>query len=196
MPTVGRPREFNPDDALEQAMQAFWAKGYEATSLSELTRTMGISRSSFYEAFGSKHELFLKTIDRYGGSIVENMVAGLEGDGPARAAIAGIFARVVDNAVARADRRGCFVCNCITEVSAHDPQAAARVAACLARMERAFGAAIVRGQRAGDVAADRDAIALARHLTSSLNGLTVMAKANPDRAVLDDVVRVVLSALD
>ena len=128
---MARPREFNPDDAVEQAMQAVWSKGYEATSLSDLTRAMGISRSSFYETFGSKHGLFLEAIERYRDTTVERAVAELEGDGPARAAIAGVFGRVVDNAVGRGDRRGCFVCNCATEVSPHDPEAAARVAACL-----------------------------------------------------------------
>ncbi len=193
---MARPREFNPDEALEQAMQAFWSKGYEATSLSDLTRAMGISRSSFYETFGSKHALFLDAIERFGDTAVERSVAGLEGDGPARAAIAQVFGRVVDNAVGRGDRRGCFVCNCATEVSPHDPEAAARVAACLGRFEAAFHAAVTRGQRAGEIAADRDPRALARYLTSSLNGLGVMTKARPDRAALDDVVRVVLSALD
>ncbi len=196
MPTVARPREFNPDEALEQAMQAFWSKGYEATSLSDLTRAMGISRSSFYETFGSKHALFLDAIERFGDTTVERSVAGLEGDGPARAAIAQVFGRIVDNAIARGDRRGCFVCNCATEVSPHDPEAAARVAACHGRNEAAFQAAVTRGQRAGEIADDRDPRALARYFTSSLNGLGVMTKAKPDRAALDDVVRVVLSALD
>ncbi len=193
---MARPREFNPDDAVEQAMQAFWSKGYEATSLSDLTRAMGISRSSFYETFGSKHGLFLEAIERYRDTTVERAVAELEGDGPARAAIAGVFGRVVDNAVARGDRRGCLVLNSAVEVSPHDPEAAARVAACLGRLEQAFHAAVVRGQRTGGIAADRDARALARYLTSSLNGLGVMIKAKPDRAVLDDIVRIVLSALD
>ena len=193
---MARPREFNVDDALERAMHVFWDKGYKSASLAELTRAMGLSRSSFYETFGSKHALFLEAIERYGGTMVERTVAELEGDGPARAAIAGVFGRVVDNAVARGDRRGCLVLNSAVEVSPHDPEAAARVAACLDRFEQAFHAAVVRGQRAGEIAADRDARALARYLTSSLNGLGVMIKAKPDRAVLDDIVRIVLSALD
>ena len=58
-----RPREFDANDALEQAMQVFWDKGYQSTSLNALTRAMSISKSSFYEAFGSKHELYLSRLN-------------------------------------------------------------------------------------------------------------------------------------
>src|SRR5438045_69567 len=62
---VGRPRAFDPDAALDRAMHVFWAKGYEGTSLSDLTRAMRINRPSLYAAFGNKEQLFKKVLDRY-----------------------------------------------------------------------------------------------------------------------------------
>ncbi len=62
---MARPREFSTDDALGQAMDVFWSKGFQATTLGDLTRAMGISKSSFYGTFGSKHELYLSSLERY-----------------------------------------------------------------------------------------------------------------------------------
>ena len=63
---MARPREFSTDDALGQAMDMFWSKGYQATTLGDLTRAMGISKSSFYDTFGSKHALYLSSLERPG----------------------------------------------------------------------------------------------------------------------------------
>lgn len=177
-------------------MEVFWAKGYEAASLNDLTEAMGLSKSSFYHAFGSKHDVFLATLDRYGSTVAAGLAADLRQDRPARAAIAAVFDAAVEQVSGGCDRRGCFIGNCAAEVAASDPAAAAHVVAGLRRIENAFHDAVVRGQAAGDIASRHDSRALARYLTSSLNGLRVVAKANPDEASLRDVVRIVLSALD
>ena len=192
---MGRPREFDPNEALEQALQVFWAKGYEAASLTDLTGAMGLSKSSLYETFGSKHELFLATIERYKATTGARLAALLDGEGPAREAIAAVFESVIEDA-SHGDTRGCFLGNCAAEVAASDPAAAERVRAGLAGLEDAFHAAIARGQAAGEIPAEHDARGLARYLTSSLNGLRLTAKANPDPASLRDVVRLVLAPLD
>lgn len=177
-------------------MQVFWSKGYKGTSLHDLTDAMGVSKSSFYEAFGSKHELFLAAIRRYEDTVVEGLVRFFRGAESGRAAIDAAFEKVVECAGAPDDRRGCFLVNCASEVSVHDPQAAARVREGLRRIEQAIHGAVVRGQEAGEIPGDRDAWALARYLATSLNGLRLRAKANPDRAALEDVVRITLSALE
>ena len=193
---MARPREFDTDDVLEKAMQAFWSGGYEATSLADLTRAMGISKSSFYEAFGSKHALFLATIERYGETTAERTVGLLEKSTWAKGAIAAVFELVIDSATAEGQRRGCFMNNCAVANASRDTAVASRVIGFMDRLEAAFESAVARGQEAGDIPSDHDAQALARFLASSLQGLIVTAKANPDREKLNDIVRVVLAALD
>ncbi len=193
---MARPREFDTDDVLEKAMQAFWSGGYEATSLADLTRAMGISKSSFYETFGSKHELFLETIERYGETTDERTMGMLEKSPWAKGAIASVFEFVIDSATAGGKRRGCFINNCAVESASHDGAVASRVVDCLARQESAFENAVGRGQEAGDIASTHDPRTLARFLTSSLQGMISTAKANPDRDKLNDILRVVLTALD
>ncbi len=194
---MARPREFNAEDALEKAMQLFWAKGYEATSLSDLTAAMGLSKSSLYDTFGCKHELFLSAMDRYNETVATRFVAGvIDGATDSRAGIAAVFCCFLDEMLGKGDKRGCFANNSAVELAPHDAAVAARAAAGLAHLEETFYRAVRQGQEAGDIATGRDARALARYLAASLNGLIVLAKTNPERAALEEVVEITLAALD
>ncbi len=197
---MGRPREFDQNQALDRAMQVFWAKGYEAASLCDLTEAMGLSKSSLYDTFGGKNDLFVATIERYRQTVQAKFLGELQArqreTGSARAAIAAIFDRAVEAAVRPDGRQGCFLGNCAVEIAGSDPGAAARVRAAMRATEDGFYEAVKAGQDRGEIASDRDARALARSLTSSQNGLLVMAKLDPDEAALRDIARLAVSVLD
>lgn len=194
---MARPRAFDTEEALEKALGVFWAKGYEAASLCDLTQAMGISKSSFYEAFGSKRELFLATLDRYNEREARRQARELiEGAESLKAGIAAVFDHQIEVMAGRGDRRGCFLNNCAVEMAPHDPAALAKVSAGLGLMEEAFLEAIERGQAAGEISSRHGAAALARYLTGALNGLIVLAKAGRDRLALREVARIALAALD
>ena len=191
-----RHKEFDTQEVLDQALRVFWSKGYEASSLCDLLGAMGLSKSSFYETFGSKHELYLAALDRYRDTESAGLVALLEGPTAARDAIAAAFARVVEGAKAKDEQRGCFLNNCATELAAHDAQAAGRVATGMARIEQAFARAVARGQAAGEIGSEHGAEELGRTLYCILLGLTVMAKAGRDPRAMEEVVSLALEALD
>ena len=193
---MARPREFDTTHVLEQATRQFWARGYAATSLRDLIAAMGISKSSFYQTFDSKHDLYLLVLDGYIDTIVDQLVSTLgQGTSP-RTAIAVAFNDIIDGAIARGDRLGCLLANAAAEVSSGDDATAGRIANGLARLEEAYYEAVVSAQRSREVPPERDARALARFLMTSANGLQLMAKATSDRMALYDVARVVLSCLD
>jgi TetR/AcrR family transcriptional repressor of nem operon len=75
---MARAKAFNEDDVLDKAVEVFWAKGYEATSMQDLVNAMGIQRGSLYAAFGSKQQLFLRSLDRYGKVVVAQFLAILQ----------------------------------------------------------------------------------------------------------------------
>lgn len=192
-----RPREFDAEEALERAMQVFWSKGYEAASLQDLTTAMGLSKSSFYGAFGCKRDVFLAAIQRYGDTVAgKGASAVIEAAGGGKAGIAAVFRRYVNDVLEHGDTRGCFLNSSAVEMGPRDEDCAGRIARGQARVEEAFFAAVEQGRQRGEISAREDARSLARYLTSSLNGLMVMAKANHSRFALEDVVRVTLSALD
>ena len=191
-----RQKEFDLEAALDGAMATFWTKGYTATSIEDLVTRMGIQRGSLYATFGNKRSLFLSALGRYQRVVTRELLAVLEAPGSGLAAIRRFFRLRVEGSLDRRRPPGCLVTNSAVELSPRDRGAAARVGGSLVTLEAAFLRALERARVQGEVAATRDLRALARFLTSSAQGLSVMAKARAERAVLEDVVEVVLAVLE
>ena len=120
-PMMGRPREFVPAAALRDALEVFWEKGYQATSLDDLTAAMHLSRSSFYACFGSKHAVMMAAVSLYADELfarLEVMASSM----PANEAVHAVLAEI---AGVDAGRRGCFFVNSVTELAPHDAALAA-----------------------------------------------------------------------
>lgn len=185
---MARPREFDPDHVLAQATRAFWARGFEHTSLDELCAATRLNRSSLYAAFGDKRALYLATLARYEEGSVERIRKAFAGRS-ARAGLQTFLAGLIDAIVEGPGRRGCFIGNCAAEMARLDRAAAARVKRSLERIEESFHEAFVRG-------GVRNARARARFITAGVQGLRLYGKANPDRKALEDVAANLMQCLD
>jgi len=190
-----RPKAFDPDAALQKAMQVFWERGYEATSVDDLVQCMGINRFSLYSTFGGKHQLFVAALERYRDTIVADLVGELERSAVGLAAIRQFFARLVDFFASSKGWYGCLMTNTAVELAPHDPQAAAKVQAYVVRLEEAFYRVLLQAQPTQQGAAAPVCRDLARFLTGSALGLGVLAKTSPGRQALEGYTRVVLSVL-
>ena len=190
---MARTPEFDHDQVLESALQAFWQKGYEATSLTDLLEATGLARQSLYNTFGDKRALFLTSLRRYADVGIGRLSEALEG-GSVRAAIRGVF----DDALNCSDRdQGCFLVNAAAELLPRDAEVGRLVASTLARQERALAEALRRGVRKGELHLTPNRIEqTARFLVGALQGLRVMVKATPGSAALRDMVAVTLRAID
>lgn len=193
---MARPREFDLEDALDRALDAFWTKGYEATSLDDLCAVTGLSRSSFYATFGSKRKLLLRSVDRYVEKRTPRLAEVLMQPMPVREAFAALLAAFIEQIVSGAGRKGCFLGNCAAELPRNDRQAHARVRKGLAQNEATFRAALLRGRERGELPRNADVDALARFFVAGFQGLRLIGKSNPDRAVLEDVAATMLRCLD
>jgi TetR/AcrR family transcriptional regulator, transcriptional repressor for nem operon len=192
---MARPREFDPDTALERATQVFWSKGFEATSLDDLCAATGLGRSSLYATFGDKRELYLRSLDRYEARSTARIAEALNRPLPFRDSFAAFLSRYIDDIVAGPGRRGCFIGNCAAELARNDREAAQRVKRSLQRLEATFREAVARAKDRGDLSPATDVDALARFITAGMQGLRLVGKANPDRATLDDIAAVMLRCL-
>ncbi len=193
---MARTREFDEDEVLEQAMQVFWRRGYRGTSLHDLLDAMHLSKSSFYEAFGTKRDLLLTALRRYAESGMAGLIAPLLQPEASRPAIEQTLAIMVKHARSAAGRRGCLVNNTLGEVAPHDATVFAATRGVLLQLEALLTVVVTRGQARGEITTKESARALARFLATTFGGLNLAAKARPDKAMLDDVVRVTLRALD
>jgi TetR/AcrR family transcriptional repressor of nem operon len=193
---MARHKEFDRDEALRRAMEVFWARGYEATSVGDLVGHMGINRQSLYDTFGDKHSLYLAALDRYREVEGRRMFELLERPGSVRRALRQLFDGIVECALGGGERRGCFVGNAMSELAGRCEATAEKTCGGMAAAEDALYRALLRGRREGEIRGGRDLRAVARFLYSSMQGLQLMSKATRDRKTLEDVVRVTLSVLD
>ena len=190
-----RTKDFDPAEALDAAMDLFWRKGYEATSVDDLVKHLGVGRGSLYATFGSKHQLYVRALDRYrttmGGAVVAQVACGA----PLRKVLRVWLESAIEATLGDPDRRGCMMVNAAAERGGLDPAASRSVCANTGMIEDTVHAAIVRAQEAGEVSPARDARALARFYVVTSQGLAVAAKTG-ERAALQDAVEVALAALD
>lgn len=192
---MARKKAFKRDEVLEKAMELFWQKGYEATSIEDLVQCMGINRGSLYDTFCDKHRLFLDAIAHYDDTVAARAIAKLEAPTAGKQAIVDYFQDLIECATADEHKRGCLLTNAAIERCPHDLAATDRINANLKRIEAAFQIALSTAQAKGELHPHYDLNALARFLASSAQGIRVMSKINPDRKALQDVAEIALSVL-
>ncbi|GAA0420187.1 TetR/AcrR family transcriptional regulator [Streptomyces luteireticuli] len=192
---MARTKEFDPDAALRAALELFWRKGYEATSLQDLVDHLGVNRGSIYATFGSKHALYLRALDRYCEDKSDVAMGVLGRPGPALPAVRDLLLLYTAESLDDPHRKGCLVTNTAVEVLPGDAQAERRVETALTELETALTGALVRARNQGELAGDADPRALARFLVTFLQGLRVIGKTADARRRLEDAVESALSLL-
>jgi len=188
---IGRPRTFDADQALDKAMKVFWEKGYEGSSLPELTDAMGMNRPSLYAVFGNKENLFRLALERYGATHDPLFDAALEQQ-TARAVVEHFLRGNADAQTEEENPHGCLVINgalaCSDDALPIRNSLIERRAAAEARLCARFD----RAKAEGDLPADFCASQMARYVMTMSNGMAVQAAAGATRKQLQEVVDQVL----
>lgn len=172
---VGRPREFDEDQALKQIMTVFWERGYEGASMQDLMAATGLQKGSLYAAFGDKRAMYLKALSHYDRSAIDNSVRILTDPGAPEKRIAAFLQAAVEAVEQRNDRRGCFLCNASVDQAVEDAETGRAVERSLGRLSGALEAALSEHGQSRLTAKQRRAAA--QHLLSVYVGLRVLAKA-------------------
>ena len=177
----GRPRGFDVEVAVERAMGVFWSRGYHGTALPDLLRATKLSRGSLYAAFGDKHSLFLRALDRYIADAVRRMDTELA---PPREPVDGLrayLAGYVDRTSGANGRRGCLLVATAMELAGQDVEVGRRVAGFFKTMEARVAAALTAAKMAGKLANGVEPSSAARILVCFVEGLRVVGKTAPAR---------------
>jgi AcrR family transcriptional regulator len=189
----GRPRAFDPDVALEAALRVFWKKGYEGTTLSDLTAAMGINRPSIYATFGNKQALFRKALDRYSERMTNYTAEALK-EPTARAVAERLFVGTADLLSCPENPKGCLIVQgalaCGEEADPIRKELISRRAMGEAALRERFERAKVEG----DFPAEADAANLARYVMAVMHGMSVQSAGGASRADLQAVIDLSLRA--
>ena len=183
---MARKKEFDVDTVLKKAMEAFWNRGYGATSLNDLLDCMQIQRASLYNTFDDKRTLFLDALRRY-DIMRQTEIAALAKAHSPRQAILSLFRDTITAVVKNGARDGCFLVNTALELSPHDQEVAQVVGRAFIKRERFFRKMIEKGRASGEIAKSVVPIQTARALLSLFIGLRVLSRSRPEKLLLQSI---------
>jgi TetR/AcrR family transcriptional regulator, transcriptional repressor for nem operon len=190
-----RIKAFDETEIVEKAKNLFQLKGYEGTSMQDLIDTLGISRSSLYDTFGDKHQLYLKTLNAYCKDNAYALVAKAENIENPLAFIQDIFTSIIEQSKKDAEKRGCYVVNAIVEFSERNTDVTEIVDASNKAFEKMLEKLIVKAQLKKQIAADKNPKQISKFLFTTIYGLRVSSKSNTSIKELKDVAAMALSVL-
>jgi TetR/AcrR family transcriptional regulator, transcriptional repressor for nem operon len=192
---MARPKEFDVEAALERAMNLFWERGYEATSMSDLVEHLGVSRQSLYDTFGDKRAIYLAALQRRCDQLAELARQLLEDEAPIRGVLRKMFEAFIEQDVENRLARGCMMVNAAIEKACSDEEVRRVVCNNIRRFEERLGARLRKAQERGEIGEHHDPVALARFFASVLSGLHTIWKSTRDPRTLEDILRVALGVL-
>ncbi|GAA1736531.1 TetR/AcrR family transcriptional regulator [Aeromicrobium alkaliterrae] len=192
---MARPRSFDDDTALAAAVDDFWDSGFGATSTDELCRSTGLSRSSLYNAFGSKRDLYLRAILRYAAEKQGQRADLLASDLDGRALLRTVLTTVLDEQWGDDDRRTCLMINACVEVGSSDEEIRRALADNADDFRRMISDVVRRGQLDGSLTGTVGADQLAAVLHAAVDGLQVRSRIDRDREPVDHAVETLLALL-
>jgi TetR/AcrR family transcriptional regulator, transcriptional repressor for nem operon len=193
---MARDKSFDEQRAIDRAVDCFWSRGYEATSVRDLGDAMGIGSASLYNAFGDKRGLFVKCLERYANRSSRERMARIEEKHAPKAAILTFLAEIIERSLKDPDCKGCLLVNSALDVAPHDVEVGKAVAGYLDEIRDFFRRNIEAARRAGTTPKTVDAEAVSGHLLGVLMGIRVLTRVKPDRTLLESVARPALALLD
>ena len=187
MQAMARLKEFNQEQAIDAAVDCFWMRGYEATSVRDLAEAMGIGSASLYNAYGDKRALFVEALERYANRSMRERIARIEARHSGREAIGAFLAEIIDRSVKDTDCKGCLLVNTALDVAPHDAEIGELVTAYLDEIRAFFRRNVPRRL---------DAEAVSAHLLGVLLGVRVLARTGARRKLLESVAQPALDLLE
>lgn len=192
---MARPAEFDRDEVLDKAMEAFWRTGFNATSVADLVNVTRLKPGSLYSAFASKRGLFIEVLDTYAARRIEGVKQVLDHAENPLAAIRDMMHRFVADLSNDKIGRGCLMVNTMTELATEDDEIRERVSNYLDQVEQYVRRTLTLAKQQGQLRADADADTLAKMLMTTIWGMRIMSSKRPDPASYHKVVDHLLSTL-
>lgn len=192
---MARTKAFCEDKVLNNAVHLFWGKGYNATSMQDLVDKLGINRSSMYDTYGDKRQLYIAALKQYRDKWASKVIELLDASTDAKATIKKMFDVTIHESLHDEERKGCFMLNACIELSPDDTEVAAIVEENIQDVQKALARLIKRGQDAHDINTTHTPLALAHFISNAINGIRVAARLGGDKNAYRDIEHVTMSML-
>lgn len=193
---MARPKEFEPEDAVERAMHQFWSKGFHDTSIRDLIECTGVNYYGLYGEFESKHGLFMAALDYYRKTITSEILETLKGRGPVRKILERTFEQVLGLMHTPAGRIGCLMCNTATELAAQDDLAADKVRSHMALLHSAFRDRLRQAVADGELSSNAGMDDLAGFLATTVYSIGLLVRSGQDDRQVRRYFRTALRAIE
>lgn len=193
---MSRVREFDPEQAIADAMQVFWRSGYADTSMEDIVNETGVSLYGLYGTFGNKKDLLVAAMRHYEETMTDLLWSDLRKPDAGRTEIIEFWRSIRNHAEDEGFCNGCLIVNIAAEVAPHEPEIAAEVQRINNEHAAVFAAAIRNGQKAGNIPPDVDADGAGRMLVALARGLALMVRTGAKLADLGGAIEAALRILD
>jgi len=193
---MARTREFDERQALVSAMLVFWEKGYEATSIQDLEDAMGLKRTSIYNAFGNKRQIFNRILQCYKESVMSALFVAMDGAPNIREGLKRLLNGALDIHFDTDNPGGCLVVLSVLESGQHDEASSDELAQTIQDLKAGLQQRLKKARQSGELSPDLDVAVTATTIASTMTGMMVLGKAHFSRASLNRTIRQVLSLLD
>jgi len=193
---VPRVKEFDEMRALETAMHVFWDRGYEGTSLQHLEKAMGLTRSSIYNAYGNKRQLFEKTIDLYQKNIYGGLLEEIEQAASIKEGLRNLLLAVIDLHFSKQTPEGCMIALSILEKTQHNKSTRKLLDQTIELVTKSIESHIKQAQKKGDINKDKDTQVIASIVVMAMAGIMVQAKAGVEKKRLVKIADTLVKMLE
>ena len=189
-----RPKEFDPEIALEKAMILFWEKGYEASSMTDLVKRTGVHRGSLYQTFGNKHDIFLAALKKYSHRMEDSLNFLEDAESPLTA-LRMFFEGAKEKIKSGEMACGCMAVNTATEMFKDDKSVHLIINVILERTESALYNSLLKAKEKGELNKKTDPRKLSYHIAALMTSMMVLVKTDPNHERIDYVIEHILNEL-
>lgn len=193
---MARTKTFDETLALDKAMHAFWTTGYDGTSIHDLETAMGLSRTSIYNAYGNKRQLFNQVILHYQQTVLMNLLSSVGSEPDIRIAIEKLLSGVIDIHFDKANPGGCLVVLSVLEKEQHEADTIRLLETIIKQVEKFLLRKITEAQKSGQISKKIDTQSASLMIATTAMGTMVMGKANFSKAALRNIIKTTISVLD
>ena len=193
---MSRTRQFDERQALTAAILQFWEKGYEGTSLQDLEEAMGLTRTSIYNAFGNKRQLFERVLSCYQESVLASLFVAMDSAANIRDGVRRLLDAALGIHFDKDNPGGCLVVLSVLESEQHDEHSRAMLEQTMQELKRLLQSRLTQAKKTGELPADLDAAGMATTIAATMAGMMVLGKAGYPKSALRKTIGQVVRLLD